>query len=511
MIRNSICSITVAAVVLASSIAAAQTVSPSDANDSPIVPALSPVISQEPPTTAPAAPDVVVPSTVPTAPDVVVPSMVPTAPDVVVPSTVPTAPDVVVPSTVPSIPTTPATDSGGDNGEPLKGKYAGSGKWLKMAELEIRSIKAIQDGSDQQKDYLLGALMTGYLDVGELKSARRVFEEISKKAGMFWMGSLIAPMLVNHDGEEEAFRLLSAIPEGELRLIILRQLAEQMVRLDSLAGLKLVSRLQKEDRTFVLGEWAKALIEAGKMVDARIAAEGAPLDATKSAIIVLSMAGEVAHGKKTLEQALAKSGKLRDEFMPYLMALRWDKIDNLDPNLAAAMIAIMPAGPARAGIAIGMAKNFIAQRRPGAADKFADAMVADLKKTPVDRIPGSVYLDIAIVMGGVGRFDKAKTMFEQAVADRSRAQTIDQLMKFFEVLIEADGGDMADRLGNRMPGLFRQQMLGLWAKFYIKHGQADRVRDLLANIRTPGQRATLYLGVAEGLRDLADKPEARKP
>ena len=158
-----------------------------------------------------------------------------------------------------------------------------------------------------------------------------------------------------------------------------------------------------------------------------------------------------------------------------------------------------------------MAKNFIARRRPRAADEFADAMVADLKKTPVDRIPGSVYLDIAIVMAGVGRFDKAKTMFTQAVADRSRAQTIDKLMKFFEVLIEADGGDMADRLGARMPGLFRQQMLGLWAKFYIKYGQADRVRDLLANIRTPGQRATLYLGVAAGLRELADKPKVRTP
>lgn len=487
MIRNSICSIIVAALVMASSIVAAQTITQADANDSPIVPALSPAISPEPPTTAP------------------VPS------DVVVPTPAPVTSDVVVPTTVPSDTAAPATDSGGDKGESSKGKYAGSVKWLKMAEFEIRSMKVGPDEVDQEKDYLLGALMTAYLDLGDLRSARRVFEEISKKARMFWMGGLIAPMLVNHDGEEEAFRLLSAIPEGELRLVILRQLARRMVRLDSLDGLQLVSKLQKEDRTFVLGEWAKALVEAGKTVDARVAAEGAPLDVTKSAIIILAMAGEVAHGKKSLKQALSESGKSNDEFMPYLMALNWERIDNLDPNLAGELIKTMPAGPARAGIAIGMAKNFIARRLPRAADEFADAMVADLKKTPVDRIPGSVYLDIAIVMAGVARFDKAKTMFEQAVADRSRAQTIDQLMKFFEVLIEADGGDMADRLGARMPGLFRQQMLGLWAKFYIKYGQADRVRDLLANIRTPGRRATLYLGVAAGLRDLADRPKARKP
>ena len=323
MIRNSICSILVAALVLASSIAVAQTATSTDANDSLIVPALSPVVSPAQPTTAP------------------VPG------DVVVPKPAPMTSDVVVPTTVPSDPTTSATDSGGANGESPKGKYAGSAKWLKMAEFEIRSIKATAMGGEQQKDYLLGALMTAYLDMGDLKSARRVFEEISKKAGMFWMGGLIAPMLVNHDGEEEAFRLLSAIPEGELRLVILRQLAGQMVRLDPLDGLQLVSKLQKEDRTFVLGEWAKALVEAGKIVDARIAAEGAPLDVTKSAIVVLSMAGEVAHGKKSLKQVLSESGKSSDEFMPYLMALNWERIDNLDPNLAGALIKTMPAGPAR--------------------------------------------------------------------------------------------------------------------------------------------------------------------
>jgi len=481
MIRNSMFSITVAVLVLASSTAFAQTATATDANDVPVVPALSPATA-------------------------------PVSSDVVVPKPAPVTPDVVVPATVPSGPTTSAAASNGaTGGDSTEGKYAGSVKWLKMAELEIRSIKVGPNEVNQEKDYLLGALMTAYLDMGNLKSARRVFDEISKKAGMFWLGGLVAPMLVNHEGEEEALRLLSFIPEGELRQVVLRQLARKMVRLDSLDGLELVSKLQKEDRTFVLGEWAKALIEAGKIVDARVASEGAPLDATKNAIIVLAMAGEVAHGKKSLKQALSASGKSSDEFMPYLMALNWERIDNLDCDLAEALIKTMPAGPARAGIAIGMAKNFIAQRSPREADKFADAMVADLKKTPVDRIPGSVYLDIATVMAGVGRFDKAKTMFTQAVADRSRAQTIDRLMEFFEVLIEADGGDMADRLGARMPGLFRQQMLGLWAKFYIKYGQADRVRDLLANIRTPGQRATLYLGVAAGLRDLADKPKAVTP
>ena len=158
-----------------------------------------------------------------------------------------------------------------------------------------------------------------------------------------------------------------------------------------------------------------------------------------------------------------------------------------------------------------MANNFITRRRPKAADTFADAMVVDLKRTPVNKIPGPVYLDIAAVMAGVGRFDKAKIMFQQAMADRSQGQTIDRLLNFFEVLIEADGGDMADRLSMQMPGLFRQQIVGLWAKFYIKHGQADRVRTLLAKLRTPGQRAALYVGVAAGLRDQADQAEPRKP
>lgn len=515
MTRNAIYSITAVALVLASSIAAAQTTAPADANDTPIVPALAPATSPAPPTTAPAPPDVVVPTPVPTPPDVVVPTPVPTPPDVVVPTSAPAATPATGPTSGPStvvVPSTaPAKSPSGAEAEPPKGKYAGSLKWLNMAELEVRSIETAPSSAEQQKDYLLGALMSGYLEVEDLKSARRVFEEISAKSRLYWIGGLISPMLVNHDGEDEAFRLLAAIPEGEIRQLILRQLAGQMVRLDSLGGLALVAKLQEADRSLVLGEWAMALVVAGKLVDARVAAEGATVEVTKGAIKALELAGQVAHGKKTFEEARVESGKQPEEFMPYLMALSWDKLDNLDPNVAETLIEIMPAGPARAGVAIGMAKNFIARRRPRAADKFADAMVADLKRTPVDKIPSPVYLDIATVMAGVGRFDKAKIMFEQAMADRSQGQVIDRLLSFFEVLMEADGGDMADRLSARLPGLFRQQMIRLWAKFYIKHHQPERVRELLAMLRTPGQRATLYMGVAAGLRDLADKPEAPKP
>ena len=39
---------------------------------------------------------------------------------------------------------------------------------------------------------------------------------------------------------------------------------------------------------------------------------------------------------------------------------------------------------------------------------------------------------------------------------------------------------------------------------------ADQVRALLAKASTPGERAALYVGVAAGLRDLADKAEPAK-
>jgi hypothetical protein len=227
----------------------------------------------------------------------------------------------------------------------------------------------------------------------------------------------------------------------------------------------------------------------------------------KEAVTVLDLAGRVAHGEKTFAEAQAASGKDLKEFLPYVMALNWEKVDKLDPNVAESVLKAIPAGPARAGMEIGMAKNFIKQRRHKAAEAFANAMVADLKQVPVDKIPGPVYLEIAMVMAGVGRFDMAKTMFERAMTDRNQSVSIDRLLNFFETLIEADGGDMADRLADRMPpGLLRQQISRIWAKFFIKQGQPDQVRALLGKVSTPGERAALYIGVAAGLRDLADKP-----
>ena len=107
----------------------------------------------------------------------------------------------------------------------------------------------------------------------------------------------------------------------------------------------------------------------------------------------------------------------------------------------------------------------------------------------------------------------AKTMFERAMTDRTQSVPIDRLLNFFETLIEADGGDMADRLAARIPpGLLRQQISRIWAKFFIKQGQPDQVRALLGKVTAPDERAALYIGVAAGLRDLADKPaEPQKP
>jgi len=65
---------------------------------------------------------------------------------------------------------------------------------------------------------------------------------------------------------------------------------------------------------------------------------------------------------------------------------------------------------------------------------------------------------------------------------------------------------MADRLAARMPpGFIRQQISRIWAKHFIMHGQADQVRAMLVKASTPGERAALYMGVAGGLRALADR------
>jgi hypothetical protein len=408
----------------------------------------------------------------------------------------------VVPSTAPA-------SSGADKAAPAAGKYAGCLAWLKRAQREVNSIDGSKDAA--QKDYLLGVLLTDYVKAGDIPSARAVFEEISAQQRLFWVGGLIAGMLVRGVDEAEAMKMLSAISDAEIRQLIFRQLASQMVGMEPLVGLQLVRKLPADDQTPVLGEWVVNLVLAGRLIDARIASGGATSENMKQAVTVLDLAGRVAHGEKTFAEAQAASGKDLNDFLPYVMSLDWEKVDKLDPNVADGVLKAVPAGPARAGMEIGMAKNFIRQRRHKAAETVANVMVADLRRVPVDRIPGPVYLEIAMVMAGVGRFDMAKTMFERAMYDRSQSVPIDRLLKFFETLIEADGGDMADRLAERIPpGMLRQQISRTWAKFYIKRGQVDQVRPMIGKASTPGERAALYIGVAAGLRDLADKAEDAK-
>jgi len=436
-----------------------------------------------------------------TAPGATAPAGPATAParvSVVAPATAPARVSVVAPATAPA-------PSGAGKAAPAAGKYAGCIAWLKRAQREVNSLDGAKDPA--QKDYLLGVLLTDYVNVGDIPSARAVFGEISSKQRLFWVGSLIAGMLVQGVDKAEAMKMLAAISDKEIRQIIFRQLALQMVGMEPLVGLQLVRKLSAEDQTLVLGEWVVNLVLAGKLVDARIASGGATSVNMKEAVTVLDLAGRVAHGEKTFAEARAASGKDLNEFLPYVMSLNWEKVDKLDPNVAEGVLKAIPAGPARAGMEIGMAKNFIKQRRHKAAEAFANAMAADLKQVPVDKIPGPVYLEIAMVMAGVGRFDMAKTMFERAMTDRSQSVPIDRLLNFFETLIEADGGDMADRLATRIPpGILRQQISRIWAKFFIKQGQADQVRALLGKASMPDERAALYIGVAAGLKDLADKP-----
>jgi hypothetical protein len=389
------------------------------------------------------------------------------------------------------------------------GKYAGCLDWLKRAQREVSTIDGAKDPT--QKDYLLGVLLTDYVKVGDIPSAEAMFEDISSQQRLFWVGGLIAGMLVRGVDEAKAMKMLDAISDKEIRQIIFRQLALQMVGMEPLVGLQLVRKLPAEDQTSVLGQWVMNLVLAGKLSDARIASGGATSESMKQTVAVLDLAGRVAHGEKTFAEAQAASGKDLNDFLPYIMVLDWENVDKLDPNVAEGVLKAVPASPARAGMEIGMAKNFIKHRRHKTAEGLANMMVADLKQVPADKIPGPVYLEIAMVMAGVGRFDMAKTMFERAMYDRTQSVSIDRLLNFFEILIEADGGDMADRLAARIPpGILRQQIPRTWARFYISHGQADQVRALLGKATTPGGRAALYIGVAAGLRDLADKAEAAK-
>ena len=442
------------------------------------------------------------PATAPAPAPVVAPATAPAPEPVVAPATTPAPGPVVTPATAPA------------SSEPGKavqaaGKYAGCLDWLRRAQREVSSIDGAKDPA--QKDYLLGVLLTDYVKVGDIPSAEAVFEDISSQQRLFWSGGLIAGMLVRGVDEAKAMRMLAAISDKEIRQIIFRQLALQMVGMEPLVGLQLVRKLPAEDQTSVLGQWVMNLVLAGKLVNARIASGGATSESMRQVVAVLDLAGRVAHGEKTFAEAQAASGKDLNDFLPYIMVLDWENVDKLDPNVAESVLKAVPASPARAGMEIGMAKNFIRQRRHKTAEALANMMVADLKQVPADKVPGPVYLEIAMVMAGVGRFDMAKTMFERAMYDRTQSVAIDNLLKFFETLIEADGGDMADRLAARIPpGLFRQQISRTWARFYIMHGQADQVRVLLGKASTPGERAALYIGVAAGLRDLADKAEEAK-
>ena len=413
------------------------------------------------------------------------------------PSTAPAPVSVVAPSTVPA-------SSVAGKAAPAAGKYASCTAWLKRAQIEVNSIDGSKDS--QQKDYLLGVLLTDYVAVGDIPSALTAFEGISTQQRLYWVGGLIAGMLVQGVDEAEALKMLAAISDKESRQLTFRELASQMVGMEPLVGLQLVRKLPPEDQTPVLGEWVVNLMLAGKLVDARIASGGATDPNVKEAITVLDLVGRVAHGEKTFAEAQAASGKDLNGFMPYVMRLNWEKVDKLDPNVAEGVLKAIPPGPVRAAIGIGMAKNFIKQRRHKVAESFTDVIVADLRQVPVDRIPGPLYLEIGAVMAGVGRFDMAKVMFERAMSDRTQPVTIDRLLNFFETLIEADGGDMADRLAARMPpGFIRQQISRIWAKHFIMHGQADQVRAMLVKASTPGERAALYMGVAGGLRALADR------
>jgi len=461
---------------------------------------------------APAAPAPAKPATAPAPESVAAPSTAPAPESVAAPATAPapeSAPAKPSTATVPvsvAAPSTAPAPSGAGKAAPAD-KYAGCLAWLNRAQREANSIDGSKDPA--QKDYLLGVLVTDYVSAGDIPSARTVLDGISSQQRLFWVGGLIAAMLVRGYDEAEAVKMLAAISDNEIRQFAFRQLASQMVGMEPLVGLQLVRKLPVEDQTPVLGEWVIDLVLAGKLVDARIASGGATTDAMKQAVVVLDLAGRVAHGEKTFAEAQAASGKSIEDFLPYVMALNWEKVDKLDPNVAEGVLKAVPAGPARAGMEIGMAKNFIKQRRHKVAETFANVMVADLKQMPADRVPATVYIEIATVMAGVGRFDLAKIMFERGMTDRTQSVSVDRVLNFFETLIGADGGDMADRMTARIPpGLLRQQISRVWAKSYIKQGQTDQVRALLAKASTPGERAALYIGVAAGLRDLADKAQA---
>jgi hypothetical protein len=303
-------------------------------------------------------------------------------------------------------------------------------------------------------------------------------------------------------------KMLAAATDDGPRKVILRQLAAQMVEMEALEGLMLVRKLPAADQPMVLGEWVVGMVLAGKLVNARIAAEGAPTAEMRAAVAVLDLAGRVAHGEKTFADAQAASGKTAGEFLQFVAAMDWSKVKNLDPNVASEVLKNVPAGLARAAMEIGMAKNFIQQRRFKSADAFANIMVRDLQPIPLNKIPPAVFMDIAGVLAGVGKFGTAKTMFEQGLSNNKEPLTIDSILSFFDALIAADGGDLADRLTARMPPMFQDQISRLWARHYIKKNQPEQIREILSGKKTAEARAWVYVGVATGLQELGDKSKS---
>lgn len=460
-----------------------QTTAPADANDS-----------------GSAAPGVAVPA--------VPPALVDANSGVVVP-VIPGLPDgasVTVPK--PPAASAPAPRIDGNSIRRPDKKYAKCLTWLALARKEAAGIP-VNEQTVQTRNYLHGTLMTQYIKCGDYASAKAVYDNVTTEHRLLWLGPLVAGMLVDDVDRDQALALLGAVQDVNVRSLILRQIAGEMVRMEALDGLALARRLPPLDQTAVLGEWVMRLVLEGKMVNARIVAEGAPTAEMREAVGILDLAGRVAHGQKTIAEAQAGSGKSMKEFMPFVVALDWGRVKDLDPNVAKQVLRYAAPGLHRGAMEIGMAKNFIKQRRFQVAQDFANSMIRDLQSLPAGRIPGPVYMEIAAVLAGVGRFDGARNMFERGLASRDQQLSIDSILTFFDALIAADGGDMTDRLATRMPKSFQDQVTRLWARHYIESNQPDRVRELLGKQKDAESRAWLYVGVATALREKADEPATK--
>ena len=375
MMRSASCFATgVAVLVLAATLNAQATPAasggPASRPAGPIVPSFKPSTPGDPATRPATA---VVPSLKPS--DSTTPASGPVAP-VVTPSPEPAEPDVAPPAE----PTGPTELS--EQSKKLATKYAKSLPWLKLAEKEAAAIDKSQKGIGQQRDYVYGVLMSDYVKIGDIAAARRAYEQISAAQQPYWVGSLIAGMLVQRVDEQRAMAMLSAISDPNIRTIILRQIAQGLTKLETLDALQIVRKLPEADQPAVLIEWIVGLTLEGRLVDARVASEGANSPKLKDVTGVLDQAGQVMHGKKTIAEAQADSGKDPKEFMGYLVAVDWSRVKDLDPNVAMGVLKVLRPDPARASLDISMAKNFIKQRKFKAAETFANTMVQDLRPVP---------------------------------------------------------------------------------------------------------------------------------